>query len=51
MPKIRPIRFSALKALNPLQQEEEQGEYHDREADIKHVGHGVLPGLLRERVQ
>src|SRR5713101_8189789 len=43
MPAIRPIRFSALNALNPLHQEKERGEYHDRQADVDHVGHGVLP--------
>src|SRR6266849_3482081 len=43
MPAIRPIRFSALKALNPLHQEKERGEYHDRQADIDHIGHRALP--------
>jgi hypothetical protein len=41
-PKIRPMRFSALKALDPLQDEEEHGEHHDGQADIDHVGHGAL---------
>jgi hypothetical protein len=41
-PKIRPMRFSALKALDPLQDEEEHGEHDDREADVKQVGHGAL---------
>jgi hypothetical protein len=46
MPTIRPIRFSALKALDPLQDEEEHGEHDDREADIEQVGHGALQEAL-----
>jgi hypothetical protein len=40
MPPIRPIQFSALKALDPLQDEEEHGEDDDRQRDVKHVRHG-----------
>lgn len=38
MPAIRPIRLSALNALDPLHQEIERGEHHDRQADVDHVG-------------
>jgi hypothetical protein len=37
MPPISPIQFSALKALDPLQDEEEHGEDDERQRDIKHV--------------
>jgi hypothetical protein len=40
MPPIKPIQFSALKALDPLQDEEEHGEYDDRQRDVKQVRHG-----------
>jgi len=40
MPPIRPIQFSALKALNPLHDEDEHGEDDDRQADVKKVLHG-----------
>jgi hypothetical protein len=36
-PKIRPTRFSALKALDPLQDEEEHGKHDDGQADIDHI--------------
>jgi hypothetical protein len=39
MPPIRPIQFSALNALDPLQDEEEHGEDDDRQRDVKHVRH------------
>ena len=41
MPASRPSQFSALKALDPLHEKEEDGEYHDRERYIEHIGHGV----------
>jgi hypothetical protein len=41
-PKIRPTRFSALKALDPLQDEEEHGEHDDGQPDIEQVGHRAL---------
>jgi hypothetical protein len=40
MPPIKPIQFSALKALDPLQDEEEHGEDDDRQPDIEQVRHG-----------
>jgi len=40
MPPIRPIQFSALNALDPLQDEEEHGEDDERQSDVKHVRHG-----------
>src|SRR5215472_17197581 len=40
MPPIRPIQFSALKALDPLHQQPQRGEDDDRQADIQQVGHG-----------
>ena len=45
-PAIRPIRFSALKTLDPLDEEEERGENHDRQPDIDEVKHGALQGFL-----
>jgi hypothetical protein len=44
-PAIRPIRFSALKALDPLHKEEQRGENHDRQPDIDEVEHGALLGF------
>jgi hypothetical protein len=44
-PIMRPIRFSALKALDPLQDEEEHGEYHERQTDVEQVLHGALLGV------
>src|SRR5262249_32020934 len=44
MPAMRPIQFSALKALPSLHQEIEQREHNDREADVQHVEHGSLLG-------
>ena len=43
---MRPIRFSALKALDPLDEEEKRGENHDRQPDIDEVEHGALQGFL-----
>src|SRR5690242_1608114 len=40
MPPIRPIQFSALKALDPLHQQPQRREDDDDQADIDHVGHG-----------
>jgi hypothetical protein len=40
---MRPIQFSTLKALDPLQNEEEHAETHESQDDIKHVRHGSLP--------
>jgi len=40
MPPIRPIQFSALKALDPLHDEKEHGEDDKRQADIEQVPHG-----------
>jgi hypothetical protein len=45
MPTIRPIQFSALKALDPLDEEEERGEYDDRQPDVDEVEHGALLGV------
>src|SRR5487761_350946 len=44
-PAIRPIQFSALKTLDPLQNEVKHAEYHDRQADIENVGHWSPPRL------
>ena len=46
---MRPIQFSALKAFDPLDQEPEGGEYHDRQPDIDEVEHGALLGSPRCR--
>ncbi len=45
-PAIRPIRFSALKTLDPLHEEEERSENYDRQPDIEKVEHGALQGFL-----
>jgi hypothetical protein len=42
MPTIRPSQFSALKALDPLDEEVENGEDQDGQADICKVLHGAL---------
>jgi hypothetical protein len=42
MPMIRPIRFSALKAFNPLHQEVKEPENENRQADIGEVEHEAL---------
>src|ERR1700685_4467014 len=39
---IRPIQFSALKVLNPLDDEDEHGEDDDRQADVKQIRHHKL---------
>jgi hypothetical protein len=44
MPARSPIQFSALKALNPLHQEPEKAEDHDREYDDDQIGHIALLG-------
>jgi hypothetical protein len=36
---IRPIQFSALKVLDPLDDEEEHGEDDDRQADVEQIRH------------
>ena len=45
MPAIRPIRFSALKTLDPLHEEEERSENHDRQPDVDEVEHEALLGF------
>ena len=40
MDAIRPTQFSALKVLNPLDDEEEHGKNDDRYADDEQVIHG-----------
>jgi hypothetical protein len=45
MPTMRPMMFSALKALDPLDEEEERGEHDDRQADVNEVEHGALLGV------
>ena len=37
--------FSALKALDPLDEQEERGEHDDRQADVDEVEHGALLGV------
>jgi len=39
---IRPIQFSALKVLNPLDDEDEHGEDDDRQADVEQIRHHKL---------
>jgi hypothetical protein len=34
IPAIRPIRFSALKALDPLHQEKERDKHEDGQPDV-----------------
>jgi hypothetical protein len=36
---ISPIQFSALKVLNPLDDEDEHGEDDDRQADVEEIRH------------
>ena len=50
-PAIRPIRFSALKAFDPLDEEEKRGENHDRQPDIDEVKHGALLGFPEATVR
>jgi hypothetical protein len=38
---IRPIQFSALKVLDPLDDEEEHGEDHDRQAGVEQIRHHI----------
>ena len=45
MPPIRPSQFSALKALDPLDQKPECGEDDDGQADVDEVEHEVLLGF------
>ena len=47
MPAMRPMMFSALKALDPLDEQEERGENDDRYADIEQVEHGALLDVAR----
>jgi hypothetical protein len=42
---MSPIQFSALKALDPLDQKPERGENHDGQTDIEEVPHGALLGV------
>jgi hypothetical protein len=42
---MSPIQFSALKALDPLDQKPERGENHDGQTDIQKVLHGALLGV------
>jgi hypothetical protein len=44
-PTMRPMMFSALKALDPLDEEEERGEHDDRQPDVDEVEHGALLGV------
>jgi hypothetical protein len=45
MAAIRPTQFSALKVLDPLDDEEEHGENDDRYADDQKVVHGFSQDL------
>jgi hypothetical protein len=45
MDAIRPTQFSALKVLDPLDDEEEHGENDDRYADDQKVVHGFSQDL------
>jgi hypothetical protein len=42
---MSPIQFSALKALNPLEEKPERGENHDGQTDIEEVPHDALLGV------
>src|SRR5215469_410342 len=42
IPTIRPIQLSALKALDPLHQEDEQREDQNCQADVEQIGHRTL---------
>jgi hypothetical protein len=44
-PTIRPIQFSALKALDPLDEKEERGEDDDRQPDVQEIEHRALLGV------
>ena len=52
MAAIRPTQFSALKLLDPLDQQEEQGEDDDRYGHVKQVVHGApyVAGHARSQV-
>jgi hypothetical protein len=48
-PPIRPIQFSTLKALNPLQNEEEDAEHCQRQdhiTQVRHLGNSYLMNVL-----
>ena len=49
MDAIRPTQFSALKVLNPPDDEEEHGENDDRYADDQKVVHGDSQDLNQAR--
>jgi hypothetical protein len=38
--EIRPTQFSALKPLDPLDEQEEYGEHNDRHGHVEKVIHG-----------
>ena len=38
---MRPIQFSALKPLDPPQDEEEHGEDDDRQRDVEEIFHAA----------
>ena len=42
---MRPIQFSTLKALDPLDQKPERGENHDGQSDVEQVPHVALLGV------
>ena len=44
-PPMSPIQFSALKALDPLDEKPERGENHDGQTDIEEVPHDALLGV------
>jgi hypothetical protein len=44
-PAIRPSQLSALKVLNPLDQEDEQRENDDRQTDVQQIVHRELLGV------
>ena len=52
MAVIKPTQFSALKLLDPLDQQEEQGEDDDRYGHVKQVVHGApyVAGHARSQV-
>ena len=45
IPTIRPSQLSALKVLDPLDQEDEQRENDDRQTDVQQIVHRELLGV------
>ena len=50
-PPIRPIQFSTLKPLDPLEQQPQRAEGDNRQGDKEQVLHGTLLGIRTELSQ